>query len=189
MELTTPRLQLQSLALDDAPFILRLLNEPGFLRHIGDKGVRDIEGARGYLREGPLASYAQHGFGLWRVDLAGTGTAIGMAGLLKREWLDEVDIGYALLPEYGGAGYALEAASAVMAHARRVLRVRRVLAIVNPDNAASIRLLEKLGFRGEGLVRPPGAERDVRLFAAAGCVTAAGQERIQDTDHAARRDD
>lgn len=168
VEITTQRLHLKPLSLDDAPFILRLLNEPSFIQNIGDKGVRDLDGACGYLRDGPLASYAQHGFGLWRVGLAGEDTAIGMAGLLKRDWLDDVDIGYALLPEYGGAGYALEAASAVMAHARSVLRLRRVLAIVNPDNAASIRLLGKLGFQGDGEVRPPGADRDVRLFSAAG---------------------
>lgn len=168
VEMTTQRLRLQPLGLDDAPFVLRLLNEPSFIEHIGDKGVRDLDGACGYLRDGPLASYAQHGFGLWRVGLAGTGTAIGMAGLLKRDYLDDVDIGYAFLPEYGGAGYALEATGAVMAHARSVLRVRRVLAIVNPDNAPSIRLLGKLGFADEGMLRPPGADRDVRLFSAAG---------------------
>jgi [ribosomal protein S5]-alanine N-acetyltransferase len=162
----TGRLRLQPFTLDDAPFILRLLNEPGFVRHIADKGVRDLEGARGYLREGPMASYERHGFGLWRVSLAGQDTAIGMAGLLKRDYLDDMDIGYAFLPEYGGMGYAFEAASAVMDHARGALGKRRVLAIVNEDNAASIRLLGKLGFEDDGVVRVPGAQRDVRLFAA-----------------------
>jgi RimJ/RimL family protein N-acetyltransferase len=102
--LKTDRLLIEPFTLDDAAFILRLLNEPSFVRHIADKGVRDLEGARGYLQTGPLASYDRYGFGLWRVGLAGKGTAIGMAGLLRRDWLDDIDIGYAFLPEYGGAG-------------------------------------------------------------------------------------
>jgi RimJ/RimL family protein N-acetyltransferase len=164
--MNTQRLLLRQFTLDDAGFILRLLNDPSFVRHIADKGVRDLEGARGYLREGPVASYERHGFGLWRVSLASTDTAIGMAGLIKRDYLDDMDIGYAFLPEYGGVGYALEAASAVMHHARHVLDARRILAIVSESNARSIRLLEKLGFEAEGVVRAPGSERDVRLFAA-----------------------
>src|SRR5690349_10085825 len=100
--MNTGRLVLRQFSLDDAPFILRLLNEPSFVQHIADKGVRDLEGARGYLREGPMASYERHGFGLWLVSLAGGDTAIGMAGLLKRDYLDHMDIGYAFLPEYGG---------------------------------------------------------------------------------------
>lgn len=162
----TARLVLRPFTLDDDAFILRLLNDPGFVRHIADKGVRDLDGARRYLREGPLASYAQFGFGLWHVSLAGDGAPIGMAGLLSRDYLGAIDIGYAFLPEYGGQGYAREAAAAVMEHARRVLRVPRVLAIVKEDNLPSIRLLEKLRFSAQGHVRPPGAEADVRLFAA-----------------------
>lgn len=166
VEMNTERLQLRQFTLDDAGFVLRLLNDPGFIRHIADKGVRDLDGARSYLQGGPIASYAQHGFGLWRVGLAGQDTAIGMAGLLRRDYLPDMDIGYAFLPEYGGQGYAFEAACAVMDHARRALDARRVLAIVNRDNAPSIRLLGKLGFEDEGVVRAPGSEREVRLFAA-----------------------
>ena len=164
--LRTERLRIEPFTLGDAAFTLRLLNEPGFVRYIADKGVRDLEGARGYLQTGPLASYAQHGFGLWRVGLVDEGTAIGMAGLLKRDWLDDIDIGYAFLAEYGGAGYALEATHAVMEYARRTLGARRVLAIVNEDNAASMRLLGKLGFHADGTVRAPGATDGVRLFVA-----------------------
>jgi [ribosomal protein S5]-alanine N-acetyltransferase len=164
--LETERLQLRQFTLDDAAFILRLLNDPGFVRYIGDKGVRDLDAARGYLQAGPMASYERHGFGLWCVGLRGEDTAIGMAGLIRRDYLDDMDIGYAFLPEYAGMGYALEAASAVMAHARGVLDAPRVLAIVDEDNASSIRLLEKLGFQGNGVVRAPGSERDVRLFVA-----------------------
>lgn len=166
LRIRTARLLLRPFTLDDDAFILRLLNEPAFVRYIADKGVRDHEGARRYLREGPLASYERFGFGLWRVGLAEDDTPIGMAGLLSRDYLDAIDIGYAFLPEYGGQGYAREAAAAVMEHARCVLRAPRVLAIVKDDNTPSIRLLEKLGFSPQGLVRPPGTEADVRLFVA-----------------------
>jgi RimJ/RimL family protein N-acetyltransferase len=159
-------LAIRPFTLDDAPFILRLLNEPSFIENIADKGVRDLEAARNYLREGPMASYARHGFGLWRVELAGTGTPIGMAGLLKRDYLDAIDIGYALLPEFCGAGYAFEATSAVLAFARDRLGARRVVAIVAAYNERSIKLLQKLGFESESMVRIPGDSEELRLLAA-----------------------
>ncbi|HEV2621867.1 MAG TPA: GNAT family N-acetyltransferase [Frateuria sp.] len=162
----TARLVIQPLGLDDDAFVLRLLNEPSFMENIADKGVRDLDGARAYLRDGPLASYARHGFGLWRVGLAGDGTAIGMAGLLKRDYLDGIDIGYAFLPEYTGQGYALEATRAVMEHARQLSGVRGVLAIVSEHNVRSIGLLGKLGFQPDGSVRIPGSDETVRRFAA-----------------------
>lgn len=166
IEINTERLTIRPFTLDDAPFILRLLNEPSFIENIADKGVRDLEGARSYLREGPMASYERHGFGLWRVELRGDGTPIGMAGLLKRDYLDAIDIGYALLPEFCGAGYAFEATSAVLAFARNQLDARRVLAIVAAYNERSIKLLQKLGFEAEGSVRIPGDSEDLRLLAA-----------------------
>jgi RimJ/RimL family protein N-acetyltransferase len=165
LELKTARLSIRPFTLDDAAFILRLLNEPSFIENIADKGVRDLEGARSYLRDGPLASYARHGFGLWRVGLAGAGTPIGMAGVLKRDYLDDIDIGYALLPEFCGAGYALEATSAVLTYARSRVGARRVVAIVADHNERSIKLLHKLGFEDEGTVRIPGDSEDLLLLA------------------------
>ncbi|HET6329695.1 MAG TPA: GNAT family N-acetyltransferase [Holophagaceae bacterium] len=144
--LETSRLHLQPLTLDDAPFILRLLNEPSFLQHIGDKGVRDLEGAKGYLTNGPMASYARHGHGLMAVVLKAAGGPIGMCGLLKRDNLEHPDLGYAFLPEFWSKGYAMEAAAAVLDHGSKSLGFRTLLAIVSQDNAASIRLLGKLGF-------------------------------------------
>jgi [ribosomal protein S5]-alanine N-acetyltransferase len=165
VEIKTERLTIRPFTLDDAAFILRLLNEPSFIENIADKGVRDLEGAQTYLRDGPLASYRKHGFGLWRVDLAEDDTPIGMAGLLQRDYLDDIDIGYALLPEYCGCGYAFEATSAVLAYARRQLSARRVVAIVAGHNARSIRLLHKLGFSEEGTVRIPGDDEELQLLA------------------------
>lgn len=140
--LETPRLVLRPFTPQDAPFALRLLNEPSFLEHIGDKGVRDLEGARAYLEGGPLASYARHGHGLMAVILKASGAPIGMCGLLKRDTLPEPDLGYAFLPEAWGQGCALEAAQAVLV----ACPFPRLLAIVSPANGASIRLLEKAGF-------------------------------------------
>ena len=110
----TTRLRVSHLGEDDAPFILRLLNEPSFLRHIGDKGVRTLEDAVAYLRKGPMASVEIHGFGLSRVELKATGEVIGMCGLIQRPNFDDVDIGYAYLPEYWSKGYAIEAARGVL---------------------------------------------------------------------------
>ena len=142
----TKRLRLRHFTADDAEFVLRLLNEPSFLQNIGDRGVRDVDDAVRYLENGPIASYAQHGHGLNAVLLKESGEPIGMCGLLKREQYDDVDVGYAFLPEFWGQGYAVEAASAVLEHGRRTLGLTRAIALVSPGNAGSVRVLEKLGF-------------------------------------------
>jgi [ribosomal protein S5]-alanine N-acetyltransferase len=160
----TGRLALHRFTTADAAFVVELLNEASFLRYIGDKGVRTEADACRYLEAGPLASYARHGFGLYRVGLKQGGEPIGMCGLLKRDWLEDVDIGFAFLPRYWRNGYALEAAAAVLAHARDGLGLRRVVAITSPDNGASIGLLEKLGFRFERMARPSDREPEVRVF-------------------------
>jgi RimJ/RimL family protein N-acetyltransferase len=149
----------------DARFIHRLVNEPSFIRNIGDKGVRTLADAERYIRDGPLASYARHGFGLNLVELKAGGAPAGMCGLLQRDVLDHPDIGYAFVPEFRGAGYAREAASAVMDWARTSLGLSRVLAITNPDNAGSIRLLETIGFQFERMRRMPGEGADVAVYA------------------------
>lgn len=157
--IATPRLAIRPFVLEDAPFILRLLNEPTFIANIADRGVRSVADAEGYLRDGPIASQARHGHALWHVRLAATDTPIGMAGLLKRDTLEYPDLGYALLPEHVGQGLAREATEAVMAYAQSALHLTRIAAIVNPDNARSIRLLEHLGFAFEATMSlQPGVE-------------------------------
>lgn len=153
----TARLSLRELEAGDAPFIQQLLTEPAFLQYIGDRGVRDLASARRYIEHGPRASYAAHGFGLWAVQRRDTGVPVGICGLLKRDTLDDVDIGYALLAAHSGAGFALEAAQATLAWGRDVRGLRRIVAIVMPDNARSIQLLERLGMRFERSL-PPDAE-------------------------------
>jgi RimJ/RimL family protein N-acetyltransferase len=146
--LETERLRLRELATDDAEFIVALLNDPGFIRNVADRGVRTPAAARAYIRDGPVASYRRHGFGLYLVELKDSRTPIGVCGLIRRDALDAADLGYALLPAFRSVGHAHEAAAAVMAFARS-RGMTRVVAIVSPRNLESIRLLGKLGFRRE----------------------------------------
>jgi RimJ/RimL family protein N-acetyltransferase len=162
--LETARLRLRRLTPDDAPFMLELLNDPSFLRNIGDRGVRDLEAARRYVTDGAVASHEKHGYGFDLVELKSTREAAGICGLVRRDYLDAPDLGYAFLPQFTGQGFAVESATAVLAHARDALRLPRVLAIVSPDNARSIRVLEKIGLRYERMVTPPGEDRAIRLF-------------------------
>jgi RimJ/RimL family protein N-acetyltransferase len=154
LALETERLLLRPFTTGDAPFVLTLLNEPSFLQYIGDKKVRNLEDARQYLTNGPIASYEKHGFGLCQVELKDPQTAIGMCGLLKRNELPEPDIGFAFLPDFWNKGYAFEAATAVMKDARERLKLVRILAIVNADNDASMKLLERLGLSFERMLDP-----------------------------------
>lgn len=143
----TERLELVHLTVEDAPFILELVNDPAWLRFIGDRGVRTVAQAEAYLRDGPLASYAAHGFGLYLVRRQADGALLGMCGLLKRPSLPQPDIGFAFLPQFTGQEYGFEAATAVLHHTRHVLNLSPILAIVKPNNHRSIKLLEKLGLR------------------------------------------
>jgi len=158
----TDRLVIRPLALEDAPFVLRLLNEPSFIANIADKGVRTLAEAEAYLREGPMASYATHGHGLWMVQHRATDAPMGMCGLIKRDALPEVDLGYAFVPEYWGKGHAREAAAACLTFGREALGLEGILAIVSPGNTPSIRLLEALGFDRTGRMEySPGDEVEV----------------------------
>jgi RimJ/RimL family protein N-acetyltransferase len=146
-----------------------LLNDPGWLQYIGDRKVRTLDDARAYLSNGPLAAQARQGFALWAVRRLGTppdGAPIGMCGLIRREGLDDVDIGYAFLPAARGQGYAREAAAAVLAYGLTVLGLQRIVAITSLDNAASGRVLEAIGMRLERRLRVPGHEDDSLLYAA-----------------------
>jgi len=145
--LETPRLSLREATLEDDAFILALLNAPGFVSGIGDRGVRSLDEARNYIETRILSSYRDHGFGMWVVTAKGQDQPAGLCGLVRRDVLPHVDLGYALLERQWGRGYAQEAAAAVLAHARGALGLATVAAIVNPDNAASRRVLEKIGFR------------------------------------------
>lgn len=164
--LETERLSLRKFVLDDAAFILELVNDPDWLRFIGDRKVHSFEDARTYLQNGPLAMYDRSGFGLYAVTLKGDESPIGMCGLIKREGLDDVDVGFAFLLPYRSHGYAYEAAAAVLAYGRREFGLKRIVAITSLDNEKSIRLLERLGFVFEKTTRLPGSDEELKLFAA-----------------------
>lgn len=151
----TPRLSLELLKLNDAPFILELLNSPGWLRYIGDRGVKSLEDAEKYILDGPLKDFEKLGHSLFKVALKASGSPIGLCGLLKRDFLDHPDIGFAFLEEYAGKGYALEASQAVLDWAKKQLHVHQVLAITLAENQRSIGLLKKLGLHYEKMVQYP----------------------------------
>jgi RimJ/RimL family protein N-acetyltransferase len=164
-EVETPRLILRRLEPGDAPFVVALLNEPSFLENIGDRGVRNLEDAHRYLRDGPFAMYERFGYGLWHVARKSDGAPMGMCGLLKRDTLPDADIGYALFPAWWGQGYAFEAAEATLRAGVSRFGLRRVLGVVSQGNSGSIRLLEKLGMRFERMHRMQEDEPEVLLYA------------------------
>ena len=165
--LVTARLTLRPFTPDDAAFIVELLNDAGWLRHIGDRKVRTQDEAREYLRKGAIAHAAQHGFALGAVERSSDGTLIGMCGLIRREGLDDVDLGYAFLPAYRGQGYAREAAAAWLACGFERFGLKRIVAITSVDNAASGKVLDAIGMRFERRLRVAGHKDDSLLYAAA----------------------
>ncbi len=163
--LETERLLIRQLTFDDADFIIELLNDPSFIQNIGDRKVRTVEDAQAYVLNGPVASYAKNGFGLSLVILKATGESIGMCGLIKRDALEDVDIGYAYLPRYWSKGYAIEVALAMKTYAKETVQLKRLVAIVDPANTGSIRVLEKLGMKFEKMVRLSQDDIELKLFA------------------------
>jgi ribosomal-protein-alanine N-acetyltransferase len=163
--LETERLLLRQLSTQDAEFILELLNEPSFIQNIGDRGVRTLADANSYILNGPVASYARNGFGLYLVVFKETNESIGMCGLIKRTGLDDVDIGYAFLPKFWSRGYAVESALATKSYAKNVIGLKRIVAITDPANGASIRVLEKIGLSFERMIKLSEDDIELKLFA------------------------
>jgi RimJ/RimL family protein N-acetyltransferase len=158
MRLSTGRLELRPFAAGDEPFILQLLNDPGWIRFIGDRGIRTVAEAGGYI-ERVLKSQARFGFSLLRVSLKDD-TPIGMCGLIKRDNYEDIDLGFAFMPDYRGQGYAYESGEAVRDYAIEELGLDRLVAFTDVENHASGRLLERLGFSYEGEI--PWGEGDER---------------------------
>ena len=163
--LRTKRLTLRRLVPGDAPFIVKLVNDPDWVRYIGERNVRGDDDARRYLEQGPLAMYRDAGFGLYLVELEATGASIGLTGLIRREGLDDVDLGFAFLPPWRGQGFAYEASMAALDEGRDRFGLKRVVAIVSPDNARSIGLLARLGFAFERKLRYAEDGDEVALYA------------------------
>ncbi len=161
----TPRLFLREFTPEDSSFLLELLNSPGWLQYIGDRNVHTTEEASKYLTGRLIPSYSQYGFGFYLVTRKEDEAKIGMCGLVKRASLEDVDIGYAFLPDYTGKGYALEATKAILNYGQRDLKMERIVAITNIDNERSIRLLEKIGMKCEKKMILPGETVELFLYA------------------------
>lgn len=164
MLIETTRLRLREMTCDDAPFLHELMNDPGYIANVADRGIRTHDDARRWIMQKILPSYQRHGFGSYLVELKEAGAAVGSCGLIKREALDDVDIGYAILERFTGKGYAYESAAAVMAHGRKVFALPRIIGLTSPANAVSIHLLKKLGLQFEKMVQLPEFENPSMLF-------------------------
>ena len=164
MVLETDRLRLREMTLADAPFLLELMNEPAFIQNVADRGLRTTADAERWMSEKVLPSYTRYGFGFYLVELKESSVPLGICGLVKREVLDDPDVGYAILTRHSGNGYAYEAAAAVMTYGRKTLGLRRIIGVTSAKNAASIRILEKLGLRFERMVKLPQFEKPSMLF-------------------------
>jgi [ribosomal protein S5]-alanine N-acetyltransferase len=160
----TERLILRKFTVDDAPFMLKLLNTPSWLRFIGDRNVHSLEEAEQFLLNGYMKSYETHGFGFYVVMEKATKKPIGMCGLVKRDSLEDVDIGFAFMPDFMGKGYGFEAASATLKYAKNVLKLQKVIAIVDPENMVSIALIKKIGMTFEKMVQLSHNDIELMLF-------------------------
>jgi RimJ/RimL family protein N-acetyltransferase len=162
--LNTPRLALRHAVPEDGEFLLELLTDPDFIRYIGDRGVRTLDDTPAYVANGPQASYREHGYGLYVVELRESGAPIGLCGLVKRDYLQHADLGFAFLRAFRGQGYALEAARATLSHARDDFGMTRLAAVTSLDNEASMSLLRNLGFELTGLVQAKTDTAPLNLF-------------------------
>ena len=163
-QLETRRLFLRRVTSDDAGLMLAVWNDPAFVEHVGDRGIRTEADALEALEAGAFRLYKEHGYGPYKMIRKDDAASIGICGLFRRDNLEDPDIGFATLPDHCGKGYATEAARAVVAHARDDLHVHRLVAIVSPGNAASIGLIEKLGLTFGGMITMPGEEEAIRLY-------------------------
>ena len=163
--LETQRLILRRVTVDDAGVILALLNEPSFIRNIGDRGVRTLEDARDYIINRLIASYENFGFGMYLVVMKDSGSPVGLCGLIRRDGLDDVDIGYAFLQQFWSNGYATESALAVKKYAKNIIGLKRLVAITDPANQGSIRVLEKIGLEFEKMVKLSEDDIELKLYA------------------------
>ena len=163
MIITTERLVLEQFTTDDAAFMLELLNSPGFIKYIGDRNVRTVAEAAKYLENSALKSYNDFGYGVWKVSLKDK-IPVGLCGLINRETLDDIDLGFAFLPKYERLGYGYEAAIACLDYARSVLKLNRIVAFTSLENIPSQNLLVKLGFTFERIIKVQPLNADVKLF-------------------------
>lgn len=161
----TKRLYLRELTLGDSEFVYKLVNTPKWIKFIGDRKINSIKDSEKYLTKGPLKSYTQNGFGMWLIVLKHSLIPIGICGILKREFINDLDIGFAMLPKYENNGYGYEAANATLTFAKHKLKISRIVGFTLDYNNHSINLLNKLGFKFEKMIRLPNNDENMALFA------------------------
>lgn len=162
--LETDRLILRYLTEDDAEFFMALANTPSWLKYIGDRNIKTIEASKKYIRDGSIKSYEERGFGFYMVELKKNNECLGVCGLIKRDTLEDVDIGFAFMPEYEGKGYGYESASAVLHYAKNNLKMSRIIAITVPENERSIVLIKKIGLTYDKMVIPFDDKKELMQF-------------------------
>ncbi len=160
----TERLYLAPVTVDDSELMLAVWNDPAFIRNVADRGIRTVAQARAAIESGAQKLFEDYGYGPYSIALKSDGSLIGICGLFKRDNLDHPDIGFCVLPDYCGKGYAGEAAAAVVKHAQHELGIRELAAIVSPSNAPSIGLIRKLGLRFERMITMPGDDHAICLY-------------------------
>lgn len=161
----TQRLVISKFTVKDAPFFLELANSPTWIKYIGDRNLKTVEDAEEYIKSRPLKSYSDFGFGFYKLLLKEENLKpIGTCGLVKREELDDVDIGFAMLPDYEGKGFGFESSNAILELAKNKFKIKRISAITLPNNNKSIKLLEKLGLTFEKKVKPFEDDEELLLF-------------------------
>lgn len=162
--LESNRLLLREITLNDADFIFKLMNDPAWIQNIGDREIYSVKDAEDYIQSKIFASYQENGFGFYVIELKDSQERVGSAGLVNREGLEHIDIGYALLPDYRGHGYAFEATKMIYDYGTKSLGLDKIVAIVNPKNQKSILLLEKLGLEFERMIVLPDTEEEIKLY-------------------------
>jgi RimJ/RimL family protein N-acetyltransferase len=162
----THRLLISKLSLDDGPFFLELVNTPNWLKYIGDRNLKTVEDAKTYLKNGTLKSYNNFGFGFYKLQLKEENNkTIGTCGLIKRDALECVDLGFAMLPNYERKGFGYESSVAILKLAKEQFKLHKVAAITLPENTSSIKLLEKLGLSYEKTIKPFEDDEELLFFA------------------------
>ncbi|MGD8662066.1 MAG: GNAT family N-acetyltransferase [Desulfobacterales bacterium] len=164
MIVETKRLILRNITIDDAEFILRLVNEPSFVSNIGDKGLKNLDDAERFILQGYWTNQKRSGYGMFLVELKNKGDSIGGCGLLYRKFLDVTDIGFAFLPEYWNRGFAYEAAEAVLKYGHTTLGIKKIVGLTSADNLGSIKLLKKLGMDFEKTVKMSDDDAETVLY-------------------------
>ena len=163
----TERLRLRPVTVDDTELMLAIWNDPAFIRNVSDRGIRTVEQARDAIESGAQKLFEDYGYGPYCMSLKSDGTMIGICGLFKRDNLEDPDIGFGVLPDYCGKGYAGEAAAAVVNFARNELGITTLTAIVSPTNAPSIGLIKKLGLTFDQMITMPGDDDAICLYSKA----------------------